>query len=98
MAYTVRSVDGATIRIVTDQTELRVGDCATVEEVGSTANIRRVSSTLCDPASAKARAALSEELEEEASECATAKQELVNATTVDELDLAKRKVDILCSD
>lgn len=98
MAYTVRGVDGGSVRIVTDQTEVRVGDCVTVEEAGQTANIRRASQTLCDPASAKAREAVRPELQEEAAECAQAKQELVNASTVEAVDVAKRKVDILCSD
>jgi hypothetical protein len=34
---------------------------------------------------------------EEAEECAAAKQEVVNAKTNDELDLAMRKAKILCN-
>lgn len=98
MAYTVEPVGGGSMRVVTDQTEVRVGDCVTVEETKGTANIRRVSATMCEPASKAAREAVADELQEEAAECAEAKQQLVNASTAEELELAKRKTDILCSD
>jgi hypothetical protein len=98
MAYTVEPVSGGSMRVVTDQTEIKVGDCVTVEEVKDTANVRRVSSTQCEPASKAAREDLKGELHEEAEECAAAKQELVGSSTAEQLDLAKRKMDILCSD
>ena len=98
MAYTVRAVNGGSVRIVTDQTEVRVGDCVTVEESGKTANIRRVTATMCEPASQRAREAVADELQEEASECLAAKQQLVEANTSDAVDLALRKVKILCDD
>ena len=98
MAYRVRVVEGGTVRIVTDQTEVRVGDCVTVEESGSTANIHRVSAMMCDPASKQAREALEGKLQEEAAECVQAKQQLVEASTAEAVYLARRKVEILCSD
>ena len=51
MQYTVRTGQGSAITVVTDQTEVRVGDCVSVEETGSTANIRRVDDALCQPVS-----------------------------------------------
>jgi len=98
VAYTVRTGAGTTIRVITDQTEIRIGDCVVVEEAGSTANVRRVTPVMCESDSAKAVAQLQDSFEQEATECYNAKQQLVEAKTADELDLAKRKMEILCSD
>jgi hypothetical protein len=98
MAYTVRTGEGSAIRVITDQTEIRIGDCVVVEEAGGTANVRRVTSTMCDSASAKAREQVEESFQREAAECANAKQQLVDASTAEEVDLSRRKVEILCSD
>lgn len=97
VAYTVRTGDGSSIRVVTDQTEIRVGDCVAVEENGSTANVRRLSPTACDPASTQARQQLQGSFQQEASECHNAKQQLIEAKTADQVDLARRKMEILCS-
>lgn len=98
MSYTVRTGEGSAIRVITDQTEIRVGDCVTVEEAGGTANVRRVTQTLCDSGSARAREQVSDSLQREAAECLGAKQQLYDATTVEAVDLARRKMEILCSD
>jgi len=47
MRYTVQVRPGTNIQVTSDQTEMRVGDCVTVEQRGSTSNLRRVSSYLC---------------------------------------------------
>ena len=52
----------------------------------------------CDPASARAREELQGNFQMEANECHNAKQQLVNAATADQVDLARRKMEILCSD
>ena len=49
------------------------------------------------PESDQVIAELEEEMQEEAMECAASKDELLAATTVDEFELAKRKMDILCN-
>jgi alanyl-tRNA synthetase len=84
--------------VVTDQTEIRIGDCVVVEETGSTANVRRVTPLTCESASANARQELQDSFAQEATECYNAKQKLIEATTTDELDLARRKMEILCAD
>ena len=99
MRYTVRATgNGATIQLITDQTEIRQGDCVVVEETGDTANLRRMASTVCEQASAKAVEQLQDSFQQEATECLNAKQALIEASTAEELDLAKRKMDILCAD
>jgi hypothetical protein len=51
MQYTVETGPGSRITVITDQTEVRVGDCVNVEQAGSgTANVRRVSDALCEAA------------------------------------------------
>lgn len=98
VAYTVRTGAGTTIRVITDQTEIRIGDCVVVEETGSTANVRRVTSTMCESGSAQAVAELQDSFQQEATECHNAKQQLVDAKSAEELDLARRKMEILCAD
>ena len=96
--YTVRTSAGSSISIVSDQSEIRTGDCVVVEESGSTANIRRASSVMCQPQSAPVVAQISPQMQTHASECATAKQQVVDATSADQVDLAMRKVKILCDE
>jgi len=98
--YTVQTNEGTTVQIATEQTEIRVEDCVFIEESGGSANIRRAPATACDPKSADVMkdADIVAELQEEASECAAAKQELVNADSDDAVDRAVRKVKLLCYD
>ncbi|NNJ79183.1 MAG: hypothetical protein HKO85_04555 [Xanthomonadales bacterium] len=95
--YEIQTTSG-TVMIISDQTEIKVDDCVIVENPGTTnANIRRVDSTLCDPASAEVVAELQDEMVEEAEECAAAKRELAAADTDAAFDRAVRKVEILCN-
>ena len=96
MMYTVEIASGA-IKVVTDQTEIHMGDCVVVEETSQGANIRRVNREVCDPAAAEVVKDLNEEFQEEAAECAAARAELAAAKTDAEFDRALMKVDILCN-
>ncbi|HEX6994968.1 MAG TPA: hypothetical protein VF339_12555 [Gammaproteobacteria bacterium] len=96
MSYTVAMLDGSTIRIVTDQREIRMDDCVAIERVGQTANIRRVADGYCDVANRTAVNLVVSETREDALACDSAKQELADATTNEEADLAIRKVELLC--
>ena len=98
--YTVQTNEGTAIKVATEQTEIRVDDCVFVEESGGTANIRRAPATACEPASADVMkdADIVAELREEAAECATAKQALIDAESDDAIDRAVRKVKLLCYD
>jgi hypothetical protein len=95
--YTVDTGSGTTV-IISDQTEIVVGDCVVIENGGSNnANIRRVDPTLCEPESADVVEELADEMMEEAQECAAAKQELAAAQDDAAFDRAIRKVEILCN-
>jgi len=96
MMYTVETA-GSAIKVVTDQTEIHMGDCVMVEETSQGANIRRADPAVCAPAAAEVVSDLQEEFQEEAAECAAAKAELSQAKTDAELDRALMKVDILCN-
>jgi len=98
--YTVDLGGGRMMQVVSDQTEIRQGDCVIVEQVKDQANLRRADPTACEPESAAAIASadVQEELQEEAAECQAAKEELLAAETADQFDVAKRKMDIFCND
>lgn len=96
MMYTIEIAGGA-IKVVTDQTEIHMGDCVVVEETGQGTNVRRVNPEVCNPAAADVVQELEGEFQEEAAECAAARMELAEAKTDAEFDRALMKVDILCN-
>ena len=100
MEYTVQIANGTRIQVVTDQTGMKVGDCVTVEQAGSgTANVRRVSSALCDAAASNAvDADIQAGLTRAADMCLAAKERLLDAETDAEIQAAIRRVQILCDD
>jgi outer membrane lipoprotein SlyB len=90
--YTVTIADASTVQVATEQTEIRVGDgdCVYVEQSGSSANIRRAPDAACAPAAQEVMQdpAIQAEMQEEASECVAAKQELIDAETDEATDLS----------
>ena len=98
--YTVTIADASTVQVATEQTEIRVGDCVYVEQSGSSANIRRAPDAACAPAAQEVMQdpAMQAEMQEEASECVAAKQELIDAETDEATDRAIMKVQLLCYD
>ena len=98
MMYQVDIGAGGMIQIVSDQREIRAGDCVAVEKAGDTANIRRVSASYCEKGNDAAVKAVAGEARKDAEECAAAKQQLVDAATAQEADLAGRKISLLCND
>jgi len=100
MQYTIETGPGSRIVVVTDQTQVRVGDCVNVEQAGSgTANVRRVSESLCD---AVFDNQVDEELQtymsREADACLQAKERMMEAETDEAFDIALRRVDFFCDD
>jgi hypothetical protein len=97
IAYTVAMLDGSTIRIVSDQSEIRVGDCVAIERVGETNNIRREPAAYCARQNQQAVQAIQQQTDAAAAHCEAAKQELVQATTPEAVDLATSKINLLCN-
>jgi hypothetical protein len=101
MQYTIEVGPGSQIIVVTDQTQVRVGDCVNVEQAGSgTANVRRVSEALCEAVFAGDQ--VDDELQaymtQEADMCLQAKERLMEAETDEAFETAMRRVKFLCDD
>ena len=101
MQYTIEVGPGSQIIVVTDQTQVRVGDCVNVEQAGSgTANVRRVSEARCeaifagDPMDDELQAYMTRE----ADMCLQAKERLMEAETDEAFETAMRRVKLLCDD
>lgn len=94
--YQVSTSTGVTV-IISDQTQIAIDDCVIIETPNKgNSNIRRVTNTYCDPASAEVVTELQDEMLEEAQECSVAKSELADASTDEAVDRALRKISILC--
>jgi outer membrane lipoprotein SlyB len=91
--YTVRLTSGQTVKMITDQTGMRLNDCVSVEQ-GARGNIRRVSNVHCEYEDSKPTA----DHIQEADACAQAKEGILAATTDEDLDLAIKRTRILCED
>ena len=91
--YTVMLNNGVEEAITTEQTDIRTGDCVSIE-VGEHANIRRVSSYHCETKDTT----VAEHHQRDSDSCDLAKSELVKADTDDEIDNATKKVRVLCED
>jgi hypothetical protein len=85
------------VRIISDQREIRSGDCVAVEQMGQTANIRREPAGFCARENAQAVQAVQEVTQAAAAHCEAAKEELVMASTPEAIDLASRKIHLLCN-
>jgi hypothetical protein len=97
IAYTVAMLDGSTVRIISDQSEIRVGDCVAIERAGDTNNIRREHPAYCARENQQAVEGVRRDTEAAAARCEEAKEELVRATSPEAVDLATRKVSLLCN-
>jgi outer membrane lipoprotein SlyB len=98
MLYDVDVGPQGKIQVVSDQREIRTGDCVAVEKAGDTANVRRVTESYCQRANDAAVKAVAANATTEAQECLDAKQQVVDATTAAAADLAGKKVALLCND
>jgi outer membrane lipoprotein SlyB len=100
--YTILIGGTSTIRMVTDEAGLRVGDCVAVER-GSFNNLRLVADSKCGtpPRSGQAQPRPARPTQAEtnqANACAQAKEQLLSAETDEAFDRAERRVRLLCVD
>ncbi len=100
MQYTVEVSAGSRIVVVTDQTQVRVGDCVNVEQAGSgTANVRRVSESLCDAVfDNQVDDELQAYMSREADACLQAKERMMEAESDEAFEVAMRRVKFFCDD
>ena len=96
--HTVRLNSGASVAVTTDHHNIVVGDCVAVEQ-GRHANIRRVSSVMCNDLAEASRpgyAPVHQANIREAEECEQAKREVLNAQTEEAIRLANMRMRALC--
>ena len=101
--YTILIGGTSTVRMVTDEAGLRVGDCVAVER-GAFNNLRLVDDSRCNPrpaaqgqkAAAPPKASAADVRQADA--CIQAKDRLLDAETEDDFERAYRRVRLLCSD
>ena len=100
MQYTAEIASGARIQVSMYQTEIKIGDCVNVEQAGrGTANVRRVSSALCEAAASNTvDSDIRTGMTQSADRFLAAKDRLVDAETDGQIDAAVRRVKILCDD
>ena len=102
--YTILIDGTSTVRMVTDEAGLRVGDCVAVER-GAFNNLRLVDDARCAPRQTQAKAAkpapppaVSPAAQREADACVQAKDRLFDAETDEDFERAYRRVRLLCQD
>jgi outer membrane lipoprotein SlyB len=100
--YTILIDGTSTVRMVTDEAGLRVGDCVAVER-GAFNNLRLVDDSRCTPRAAQgAKAAAPPKAMaadvRQADACIQAKDRLLEAETDEAFDRAYRRVRLLCQD
>ena len=95
--YTVLIGGTNTIRMVTEQAGLRVGDCVSVER-GQFNNIRLADDARCAAAANAPVAPVPANAQADANACAAAKDQLLNAATDADFDRAERRMRLLCGD
>jgi len=94
--YTVDLVDGGITEVIIESAGIAQGDCVSVE-LGSTANIRRVSSVYCENANHNTSYPSVHQMRQDgAQECHDAKQAALRASTEESTDIALKKVRAFC--
>jgi hypothetical protein len=100
MQYRVRTGNGSFIEVISDQTQMQIGDCVTVEEQGDKANVRRISQSMCEEKNTAVASVpeVKQELQEDADQCAAAKDRMLKAKTPEEAETALEVAKFLCND
>jgi outer membrane lipoprotein SlyB len=96
--HTIKLNSGGSVAVITENQGIDVGDCVSVEQ-GRYANIRRVSSVMCNELADTHRPAYTSTHQadvQEAQECEQAKREVLNAKTEDAIKLAEMRMRALC--
>ena len=96
-AIYIQTLNGDELKVVSEQDNLRVGDCVTVES-GKYTNVRIESQVVCNPAAGEYRetADMQKHNDHEASSCTQAKERLLNADDSQDLKGLAYKVEVLC--
>jgi len=95
-SYVVRTLDGHTMEMVSEEKDIREGDCVQIEDAHR-ANIRRVSDAYCEDTDYQLDRHEIHHARKHASDCDTAKSYLLEAVTEEDINRAERKVRMICN-
>lgn len=97
-SFIINLNQGGTVKVVTEQNNIVVGDCVVVE-TGRHTNLRRVSPVQCQPV-AQQHPVIDPQItrneQGEANACHEAKEELLKAQKESEINALTRKVQVIC--
>ena len=91
-SYQIRYSDGSLSQFITEKGYLQRGDCVSVER-GQYANIRRVANVLCEGGPS---VPIDRTHVRDAEQCHVAKDQLLAASSDEEIEAASRKVAVIC--
>ncbi|HHH44236.1 MAG TPA: hypothetical protein ENK49_08870 [Gammaproteobacteria bacterium] len=97
-SFVIELTRGGTVKVVTEQQNIAVGDCVAVETDRHT-NLRRVSPVQCSTprqAHPTIDPQISQNEQSEANACHQAKEELLKAKTEADINALTRKVQVIC--
>jgi len=97
-AFVIELTDGNTVKVVTEQQNIAVGDCVAVE-TGRHTNLRRVSAVQCQ-AQHQVHPTIDPQIaqheQREANACHQAKEDLLKAGSERDINALTRKVQVIC--
>lgn len=95
--YLINLGNGSSVKVITEQGGIRVGDCVSVEQ-GSMTNVRRVSGVYCSEPEHEALShpTVQAKGHHDAAACQQAKELALAADTETGVDIALKKVQIFC--
>ena len=95
--YTVSIADGSTVAVVSsDVLSIKVGSCVSAEQSTNRSTIREVDQAICDLERQTTVPVSPQQPAQVTANCQVAQQQLLDAKTAEELDMANSKIQVLC--
>jgi len=95
--YTVSIADGSTVAVVSsDVLTIKVGSCVSAEQSANRSTIREVDQAICDLERQTTVSVSPQQPAQVSANCQIAQQQLLDATTGEEMDMANSKIKVLC--
>jgi len=95
--YTVSIADGSSVAVVSsDVLSIKVGSCVSAEQSANRSTIREVDQAICDLEKQTTVSVSPQRPAEVSANCQAAQQQLLDAKTGEEIDMANSKIQVLC--
>ena len=95
--YTVSIADGSTVAVVSsDVLSIKVGSCVSAEQSANRSTIREVDQAICDLEKQTTVSVSPQRPAAVSGNCQAAQQQLLDAKTAEEIDMANSKIQVLC--